>query len=279
MIYCKTLGEHFDTKHRRIIALFEAREKIMSIKKATIKYSEGIDLRFFDPTQKKAYCLKGLSDIGGLDKDFIYPVISNTNYFDSHEDVHLDGSMKRTVKAQNGKVHYAVNHELKIGQIIAYPKDVEILLKDIAWKDLGLDVDGTTQALLFKTNLQDYSNTDARNVIENKIPAQNSIRMQYIQIQMGIKERGDEWKQQNAIWDEHIEKVVNREVAEEAGVAWFVPELKIHKEGSMVVEGSNDMTPIIYNDEPAKSTSSTEAELAAKALQAKKKYFINISNF
>ena len=64
-------------------------------------------------------------------------------------DVHMDNSMNRTVDHQQGKVYYAVNHDLSIGKIIAYPRDVEMMLKDIAWSDIGKDFPGTTQALMF----------------------------------------------------------------------------------------------------------------------------------
>ena len=256
MIFCKELNREFTTKHEMLSELYKNRDQIISIKKAHIHTHKRVALRFYDVDTKKTYCAKAMKEIGGLDKDFIYPVISNTNYVDSHKDAHMDGSMNRTVKNQQGRVHYAINHKLEIGSIIAYPQDVEMLVKDVEWTNLGKDYAGSTQALLFKTNLQDYSPDAARKAIENKLPVENSIRMQYIQVEFGIKERNEEWKDANKAWDKHINKIVNKAEVEDDGYIWFVTELKIVDEGSMVVKGSNDATPIKYSDEPADSTSS-----------------------
>lgn len=256
MIFCKELNKEFTTKHEMLKSIYKNRDKIISIKKAHIHTHKRIALRFYDVDSKKAYCIKGMQEIGGLYKDFIYPVISNTNYADSHKDVHLENSMNRTVKNQQGKVHYVINHKLEIGSIIAYPQDVEMLLKELTWKNLGKDYEGKTQALLFKTNIQDYSPESAVLAIKNKLPVENSIRMQYYKLELGIKDRNSEWKEANESWDKHIEKVVNREDVDEDGYLWFVTELKIVDEGSMVVKGSNDATPIKYTDELADSTSS-----------------------
>ena len=255
MIFCKELNTEFATKREMLSALYKNRDRIISIKKAHIHTHKRVPLRFYDIESKKAYCAKAMKEIGGLDKDFIYPVISNTNYVDSHKDAHMDGSMNRTVKNQQGKIHYAINHKLEIGSIVAYPEDVEMLIKEVDWSSLGKDYTGTTQALLFKTNLQDYSPEAARKAIENKLPVENSIKMQYVQIQLGIKERDKEWADANKSWDDNISKIVNRADVEDEGVIWFVTELKIVDEGSMVVKGSNDATPIKYSDEPADSTS------------------------
>lgn len=259
MIKCIEFPDRdFNSKHEMLKAIYANKDKIISIKKASIHTHKTVPLRFYSDIKKKAFTAKGIADIGGLDKGFLYPVISNTNLVDSHKDAHLDNSMNRTVKNQQGKVHYAMNHELAIGKIIAYPEDVEMLLKEIRWKELGYSYKGKTQALLFKTNLQDYSPEDARKAIVNKLPVENSIRMIYVQIELGIKERNKEWEDANEAYDKHINKIVNRDDIEDDYI-WFIKELKIVDEGSMVVKGSNPATPIQYdNDESAKSTSSQQ---------------------
>lgn len=258
MIKCQELpNQEFSTKKEMLSALYANKDRIMSIKKATVHTHKRVPLRFYSETQKKAMTVKGIADIGGLDAGFIYPVISNTNFKDSHKDAHMSNSMNRTIKDQQGKVHYAMNHNLEIGKIIAYPEDVEMLLKEIKWTELGYSYKGKTQALLFKTNIQDYSPKDAKKAIKNKLPVENSIRMMYVQMEFGIKDRSDEWEDANKAWDTHSSKIVNLEDGDE--YLWFVTELKIVDEGSMVVKGSNSATPIQYNtDEPADSTSSKQ---------------------
>jgi len=243
MIKCIALDREFETKEEMFVALKAAKKELLSLKMSkTYKSIQkgGLYTAFYSPGATKA--------IQGLEAGFIYPIISNTKYMDSHMDVHMDNSMNRTVDHQQGKVYYAVNHDLSIGKIIAYPRDVEMMLKEIAWTDIGKDFSGTTQALMFKTKTFDYSNKDAVGAIENKAPVQNSIRMQYKDMAMAINSDDPDFAEEKAEWDENIEKIVNKKVAIEAGYFFPVKELSIEQEGSMVIRGSNDATPIILPD-------------------------------
>jgi hypothetical protein len=271
MIVCKELDKSFDTREAMLKALYENRGNIISLKKAHIyksyKKGQGLDLRYYHDETKKVYSCKELVAVEDFDKGYLYPVISNVNYMDSHKDVHLTNSMNRTVKHQKGKIHYVLDHKLETGKIIAYPKDVEMMIKEIPWKSLGKNFEGNTQVLLFKTKKQPYTPKEALQVIDLDLPTQHSIRMKYIEVSLGIKDRSKDWEDANKEWDDNIDKVVNKSVAEEDGYIWFVKELGIVSEGSMLPKGSNDATPLIYKPESAKSTSETEVELAEKALQ------------
>jgi hypothetical protein len=249
MIKCTVLDKEFATKEEMFKALKENKTEILSLKKSQVYKScdKGNEV-------SSSFNYNVTKEIKGLAKGFIYPVISNTGYIDSHMDAHMPNSMNRTVKQQQGKVHYIINHDLSIGKIIAYPKDVEMLIKDISWKDLGKNYEGNTQALLFKTNTFDYSNKDAVNAIDNKQPVQGSIRMSYKDIKMAINSNEDEFKEEKVEYDKNIDLIVNREVAEKEGYFFPVYEVAIEKEGSMVVLGSNDATEIIYNGSSSKDT-------------------------
>lgn len=268
MIFCKELNTEFKSKAEMLKALYENKDNIISLKKAHVYKShekgQGIDLRYYHKETNKVYCTKGLKEIEGFEKGFLYPVISNTNYADSHKDAHLSNSMNRTVKHQQGKVHYILDHELKTGKIIAYPKDVEMMIKDLSWNNLGKPYTGDTQCLLFKTKTQPYTPKEALDVIELNLPTQHSIRMKYVDISFGIKDRSADWADANKEWDDNIDSIVNKEVLEEDGYVWFVKELGIVSEGSMLPLGSNDATPLFYTPESAESTSKTEIELAEK---------------
>ena len=240
MIKCIALNKEFDTKKEMFIALKAVKQELLSLKmsKTYTSIQKGaLSAGFYATGTTKA--------VQGLEEGFIYPIISNTKYMDSHMDVHLDNSMNRTVDHQQGKVYYAVNHDLSIGKIIAYPNDVEMFLKDVAWSDIGKDYPGTTQALMFKTKTFDYSNKDAVGAIENKAPVQNSIRMLYKDMAMAINSDDPDFAEEKIEWDQSIDKIVNKEVAIEAGYFFPVKELSIEREGSMVIQGSNDATPII----------------------------------
>ena len=261
MIKCIELNKEFESREEMFKALKENETKIISLKKAAVKSSEGVAFTYYtkDDTTKS---------IEGLEKGFIYPVINTTNYLDSHGDVHFKGIWNKSAKEQQGNIFYLVNHSLEIGKVIAYPKDVQISVKEIKWSDIGKEYEGTTEALIFKTNVFDYSNKDAANVIAQKLPAENSVRMQYVKIKLAMNStaKGDE--QNKAYYDNKINEVANKEVAEEQGYFWGIEEAKISREGSMVLLGSNDATPIIYIDEAdTKSLQEIEAEKSLHDVQ------------
>jgi hypothetical protein len=154
---------------------------------------------------------------------------------------------------------------MKIGSVVSFPQDVEIMVKTIAWSDLGYNYEGMTEALIFKTKISDYSNADAKAVIENKLPSENSVRMGYVKIQLALNEVHPDYKEQKAVYDKYINQIANKAVVQKQGYFWAVTEAKIQKEGSMVLSGSNDITPILYSNssksepfddtpEPPKST-------------------------
>lgn len=254
MIKCLELNREFANKRDMISELVKNKSDIISLKKAHIHKSrekgQAIDLCHYDVKSNSAK--KGIEE---FDAGYIYPVISNTGYMDFHNDVHLAGSMNKTANEQQGKVHYIVNHSLEIGKVIAYPKDVEMMIKTLSWTELGKSYSGTTEALIFKTRIQDYSNDDAAKVVRKRLPAQNSIRMQYLRVELGVKEENEEWAKENEIWSKYANQIANKERADEVGYAWFVEELKIIQEGSMVLLGSNDSTPIFIPGEPLKQHS------------------------
>ena len=264
MIKCAELNRVFDTKKEMFKALKSNKDHIISLKKGAVKNSDG----FPYTAQNNLHQTKSIE---GLEKGFIYPVINTTKYMDSHHDVHFDGIWNKSIKEQQGNVYYLVNHQLEIGKVIAYPENVEMMIKEIEWKDLGKNYSGTTQALIFKTKIFDYSNKDAAYVIENRLKAENSIRMQYVKMNLAINDESKEFKEEKAYYDKHINTISNKEMAEELGYFWGIEEAKIYKEGSMVLLGSNDATPIIYE---ADEKSLHEEEAAGNALQESRKQFL-----
>tara|TARA_R100000951_G_scaffold116799_1_gene131154 strand:+ start:3828 stop:4646 length:819 start_codon:yes stop_codon:yes gene_type:complete len=271
MIHCKELNRDFESKLEMFKALSKDKERIISFKKKHIFESKN------KGSASNSFSNESIAKgIDGLEKGFIYPVISNTYFMDSHKDVHITDSMNRTVDMQQGKVHYAMNHDLSVGKIIAYPDQVEMLLKDVAWKDLGYDAEGSTQALIFKTNTFDYSPIEAVAAIKQQLPVQGSIRMQYVKMALAIKSDDPDLKEENAEYQKHIDKIVNRKEAEEDGYFWPVYELKIVEEGSMVVKGSNSVTEIQYPKAEPSEQDILNNEAAAQALR-KKLFLINLN--
>lgn len=240
-----------------------------------------------------------------IEDGYIYPVISTTNYIDTHQDVHIDGCFKKTVSDQQGKIFYAKNHEIKVGTIIAWPNNVEMMIKKLDWSILGKNYSGQSECLIFKINKENIEDDDAEDIIEKNRPVQNSIRMQYINFVTCIDDKRPEYKIEKANWDKYYPMIANKDVADEYGYFWAVTELAIRKEGSMVIEGSNDATPILQIPSPEEESkckncgsdmggeycsscgtrkniepfNDTQKEAAALALQKKNQIIINQFKF
>ena len=248
-------------------ALKESKTELISLKKAAIKYSEPNNLTIIG----KEEAIKSLVPTKTVGYgDYVYPVINTTKYLDSHGDVHLDGIWNKSAKEQTGKTYLLINHDMSIGKVISQPKDVEIMVKSIAWKDLGRDYEGETEALIFKSKLTEKSNKDGYLAYKDNDPVEHSVRMQYVKVDLAINDDSEDFQDEKKLYDAIYPQIANKEAADEAGYFWAVSEAKIAKEGSMVLAGSNDATPTLYDIEPQKSTQTNEA---ANALQDEQKQF------
>lgn len=223
---------------------------------------------------KKAHIYKGLEKVetkgqlpGNMNEvvkgigfstktNYIYPIISTTKYLDSHDDVHFDGCFAKTVRDQQGKVYYCADHNLTTEGIVANKRDVEMVVKDIEWSFVGKNYTGKTQALIFSIDKAKIINDKALRLIESDPEIENSIRMQYVKIVMGIDSNEKDFATNKVYYDSRINEIANQDKAKEQGYFFGVEELKIHKEGSMVIAGgSNDATRIYQHTESAKSNS------------------------
>lgn len=255
----------FESKSELFAALKKDCSKLVEMKKATVKHSDPIENGL--TTAVKA---------ANMQEGYIYPIINTTNYMDSHSDVHIDGIWNKSVQDQQGKVMYIINHQLEVGKVIAFGQDVEMRLETFNWPDLGKEYQGQTQALVFKTKLFDYSNEDAAKIIKAKMPVENSVRMQYVKIDMAINSDDPDYKNEKATWLKYIDRIANKGRAIEQGYFWAVTEAKIYKEGSMVLAGSNDATPILY---PKSELDYTELDAAVKQLSENIENSITKENF
>lgn len=217
------------------------KDVLIANKKAEVK-TKNVCLGFYND---KTGAVKGIPN---MEDDYIYPVISNTNYFDSHQDVHMNGSMNKTAKDQNRKVYYVADHDLSVDSIIACPQDVEVKLMTVKWQDLGFKYDGETEALIFKIKKENIMHEKFLKLINKGANLQNSIRMEYVNIAIGINSDDEEYKEEKKVYDEVFSQVANKEAMAEIGFCWAVRDLKLKMEGSAVLFGSNDATPIQRKD-------------------------------
>lgn len=254
MIFCKELNKSFETKKEMLAELVANKSVIEDAKKSTIKQSDAILISIKPEGAEKS------EDTSKVDYgDTIYPIINTTNYLDSHGDVHGKDIWNKSVNDQAGKLYYIINHDLSIGNIIALPKDVKPVLRTMNWSDLGRDYKGKTTALVYEVKLTDLAPKQFIQLLQAGHPIENSVRMQYVSLAMCVND--DEYKDEYANWQQYIGEVANREDAEELGYFWYIKEAKIVKEGSAVLFGSNDVTPIlneIKENEPPAGTQNKE---------------------
>jgi len=245
----------FNTTEEMFKELKKNEEKIISLKKASIfKSCDKAQPNFLNLDMSKvSAAFKASFDVK---EDFIYPVISTTRYRDSHKDVHFDTCFNRTVKQQQGKVYYALDHELKWNSILAWQKDVRMFVTPLDWSAVGKDYPGQTEALVFEIAKEKITKADVLQAIESRSSEfENSIRMRYMKITLGINSMEKDLAVNKAYFDQRINQIANKTEVLEDGYFWGVEELQIEKEGSLVVAGgSNDATSIITL-ELAKGTS------------------------
>lgn len=275
-IFCKELNKKFASKEEMFFALKANVDKIVAIKKAAIKDSEPVSFEFRESKHdvSKAAPASVVKEV--KNGDTIYPVINTTNWLDSHGDVHLDGIWDVSVQQQQGKVYYAINHDLKIGSIISYPNEVEMMVKSMDWTDLGQQYAGKTQALIFAAELTDKSNRDAKKAIKAGVPLQNSVRMQYDQMILCVDSTSKGLEQERMNFYMYLPVIANKEDAVASGYFWGIKSAKIVKEGSAVLEGSNRVTPILYDD-PSNKQSKKETQSPPESSETvKSDYFYTL---
>ena len=190
--------------------------------------------------------------------DVVLNVINTTNIMDSHMDVHIPGIWKKSLKENKFFLHLQ-EHTMAFDHIIS--DEAKAYTEKIAWKDLGYDAIGTTEALIFATPFtgrNEYMEEQYRNGwVKN-----HSVGMQYVRIKFCVNRPDDEYyKEEYANWQTYIDQVINRDAAEAVGMFWAVLEAKI-AEGSAVVKGSNFITPSLgfEVDPPADTTGQEQPE-------------------
>lgn len=241
-VFCKELNKHFDSQEAMFKELVKHESQIIEVKKAAIKEADSVNILFL----KDAESEKSLSFIK---EGYVYPVINTTNFMDSHGDVHFPNIWNKTLKEKANKIFYVMEHKLSIDNVIAFPQDVRAFVKTMTWSELGLPYEGETQALIFEIAKDKIKIEKVRELFDEYISFENSVRMRYITMSLAMKSEDPDFAKQNQVWKDRINLLVNKEVAEQRGYFWAVDEASIEKEGSLVLFGSNSATPVIYQKE------------------------------
>lgn len=199
----------------------------------------------------------------------IYPIINSTNWLDSHDDVHLKGCYKKTVKEQQGKVYFVDAHQKTTQSIITFKSDVRMFYDSVLWKTLGKNYQGETEALIFeiaKENVKDW----ALDLINKENDIQCSLAMKYGQLFFAVDTDDKEYKANKELFEQYKSEIINQDDLSERGYFFGVKEIQIMGEGSMcpITGGSNSATSI-YQIEPSQNTQKQIEEEPTEVTQIK----------
>ena len=257
MIKSMYFKNEFQTQKELIQAICKNHKTIIDFKEKQIYKSnekgQGIvfnntDIFLSDTANKENSFIKQVKE------NRIYPIINSTNWLDFHDDVHLKGCYKKTVKEQQGKVYFVDAHQKTTQSIITYKSDVRMFYDNVLWQTLGKDYDGETEALIFdieKSNVKDW----ALELINKEKDIQCSLAMKYGQIFFAVDTDEKEYKANKELYEQYKSEIINQDDLEQRGYFFGVKEIQIMGEGSMCpISGGSNSATTIYQIEPSDDT-------------------------
>lgn len=267
---------HFEDKKGLQKFLFENKSKLVAQKSTIIKNGDGIGLSSVQFANKKGANKADPIDASELSELYVKAIINTTNIIDSHMDLHIPGLWKKTVSENKNMLHVQEHKSWEFKSIISDGNDLEVLLKNYTWKELGHKFKGSTQALQFNSNVKKNRNEYMFGQYANGHVKNHSVGMRYMKYVMCID--NEDYGAEYEAWEKYIVMAVNPEVADKRGYFWAVTEAKAI-EGSAVPLGSNWITPTISveaNKSEADKESLRKAE-AEKSLQDKRNYLLTLN--
>lgn len=224
----------------KIKEIVENKDKIIRLKKAQIKQADGVyikDLSTVKAIKKKELTTKAEKK----DQVQVTAVINTTNLYDSHQDVHISGLWNKSLQENRGIMHLQ-EHRMEYDKIISDGDDLEAFTVTLSWKELGFDMPGKTEALVFDSTVKRDRNEFMMNQYQKGYVRNHSVGMQYVKIALAVND--EDYKEEFATWQKYYDQIGNKADVDEAGYFWAVTEAKVI-EGSAVPAGSNWATPTI----------------------------------
>ena len=226
---------------------------LIAQKKAGIKHADGVFTDFHAPKLNKVLTIKADSENEDPTKLQVKAIINTTNILDSHGDVHIKGLWSKSLK-ENKMIMHLQEHSLKFESIISDGKDLKASTKAYTFKELGYNLEGETQALVFDSTIKMDRNKFMFEQYQKELVKNHSVGMRYVKLFLAVND--EDYKEEFDIWNKYYPQIANKETADNQGYFWAVTEAKVI-EGSAVPIGSNQITPTLEITEAAKSTSKT----------------------
>lgn len=252
-------NRQFQSKEDLFDALKANKSTLISTKKSIEKRADAVSYGYIETISKNA---TNKSEDNGATPELntlnVKVVINTTNFLDSHGDVHINGIWKKSLSDNNDKGFlHLQEHERDFDKIIA--DNAKGYVQKMSWKQLGLNYEGTTEALIFESTIEKKRNEFMLNQYANGWVKNHSVGMRYVNLELAINSEAEYDKEYKALWDEYYPMIANKETADDKGYFWVVKEAKII-EGSAVVMGSNSATPTLENKAEAVEDTSDNNE-------------------
>lgn len=251
----------FSTRKELLDFLFLNKEKIAASKKGQIKHTDVLTYKSVSFIEKKEETQKANKPVESPPDELkVKVVINTTNLMDSHLDVHLPGIWNKTLK-ENKTIFHLREHRMGFESIISDGSDLKASTENYTWKELGFKYEGTTQALVFESNVRKARNPFMHEQYAKGYVRNHSVGMRYVEIALCVNSEEERFKEEKKAWDKYYAYVANKDMADEYGYFWAVKSAQMI-EGSAVVVGSNAATPTIDNNmnESKTEVDTTESE-------------------
>ena len=244
----------FATKKDLFKFLVENRDKLIAQKKAVKKEADcpvivkPVIVKPVieeDPDNPGAIKADGntIADLPNMNSLKVVCVINTTNFLDNHNDLHLPGIWNRSLQ-NNKMIMHLQEHDMEFEKIIADGDQLKAYTKTYKWSELGYPYQGTTEALLFESEILKERNEFMFNQYARGWVRNHSVGMYYVKMDFAIND--EEYPNEYEAWKKYYPQIANQEFADEKGYFWYVLEAKLI-EGSAVPLGSNTATPTLDN--------------------------------
>lgn len=265
----------FSTKKELFNYLITNKESLIETKKSMPIYSDCVDYQVNQITKVGETSTKANTPVNEDVDSLRVRVVANTaNWIDSHMDLLLPDSAKKSISERKGIIPHLHDHvhaiAAKIGEV------VDITLPVLSYSELGISGSGSTQAIVFVTDIIKSYNEKVFNQYKLGRINQHSIGLQYVSLELAINDEDSE--KEFDFWNKYLPQVINKDVAESMGFFWVVQEIKLI-ENSAVLFGSNVITPTLDNNlnkiEPLTSTQVPEPSSDTQKMTNLKSIILN----
>lgn len=266
----------FETKKQLFTYLKENKKKLIDQKKSLPITSDPVSFGT-SLVHNKTVAFKDNSPVSGDMDTLRVKVVANTaNWVDTHMDLLLPDAPLKSIQERKGIIPHLHDHvhklEAELGDV------VDIYLTTVSLRELGLEQEGSTQVLVFVTDIKKDYNEKIFNRYKSGKINQHSIGLQYIKLELAIND--SEFEKEMDFWNKYYPQVINKDVVDEKGYFWVVPEYRLI-ENSAVLFGSNMLTPTLDNNmkniEPVATTQKSEPSNDTRVLDALNQLLTKIS--